>query len=418
MSHRARSAPGSLVALVAVALFLVAGCGGTKNSARPVRTTATPARTPEPSVSAGLRYSVELQASGAMLAWGDNSSGELGDGTTTKRATPVPLPGLGPDSGVVQVAAGGSHTLVLKADGRVLAWGHNRSGELGDGSTVDHPMPEVIGALTNVTALAAGDGFSLALKADGTVLAWGNNKSGQLGDGNAPADHATPAPVRGLGSGSGVVALAAGGSHALVLKRGGAVMAWGNGTSGQLGDASNGKASAPTNVTGLGPGSGVRTIAAGGSFSLALKADGSVVAWGNNKSGELGDGSAPIDHNTPTPVSGLGTHSGVRAIAAGGSFSLALKGDGTVLAWGNNKSGQLGDGDAPNDHHSPVAVDGLGPGSGIIGVAAGNAHALAVKSDGTVLAWGLNSSGELGDGSAPANHPMPVAARNGSARSP
>src|SRR5712692_7461641 len=139
MSHRARSAPGSLTALVAVALVLVPGCGGTKNSAHPARTTATPARTPEPSVSAGLRYSVELQASGAMLAWGDNSSGELGDGTTTKRATPVPLPGLGPDSGVVQVAAGGSHTLVLKADGRVLAWGHNRSGELGDGSTVDHP---------------------------------------------------------------------------------------------------------------------------------------------------------------------------------------------------------------------------------------------------------------------------------------
>jgi alpha-tubulin suppressor-like RCC1 family protein len=408
MIHARLASTGWLTSLTVAALLAVAGCGGSTGSAHSSRTSVAPTRTPQSSVSGGSRNSVELRANGGVLAWGDNSSGELGDGTTTKRHTPVPVSGLGAGSGVVEVVAGASHALALKVDGRVLAWGHNRSGELGDGSTADHPTPELIGALRNIKSLAAGDGFSLALKADGTVLAWGNNKSGQLGDGNAPADHATPAPVHDLGSGSGVVAIAAGGSHGLVLKRDGTVLAWGNGTSGQLGEGTNGKASAPTRVTGLGSGSGVRAIAAGGSFSLALKADGTVLAWGNNKSGQLGDGSAPIDHNTPTPVSGLGARSGVRAIAAGGSFSLALKADGTVLAWGNNKSGELGDGSAPNDRHTPVQVSGLGPGSTVIGVAAGGAHALALKPDGALLAWGLNSSGQLGDGGAPVNHPTPV----------
>src|SRR5262249_9760831 len=150
-------------------------------------------------------------------------------------------------------------------------------------------------------------------------------QSGELGDGKAPADHTSPAQVYGLGPGSGVIRVAAGSSFALVLKSDGSVFAWGNGTSGQLGNGSTGKQSAPTQVFGLGAGSSVIAISAGGSSSIALKSNGAVLAWGNNESGELGDGKAPADAPTPIGVQGLGPGSGVIAIAAGGSFDLALK---------------------------------------------------------------------------------------------
>jgi alpha-tubulin suppressor-like RCC1 family protein len=248
-----------------------------------------------------------------------------------------------------------------------------------------------------VRALATGDAFSMALRDDGSVVAWGNNHSGQLGDGNAPIDHSSPGTVHGLSKGSGVIAIAAGMSQAFVLKRDGSVWAWGNGTSGELGDGANDKRSAPTQVTGLGPGSGVVAIAAGGSHALALKTDGSVVAWGNNKSGQLGNGRMPTDSSRPVAVKGLGPGSGVIAIAAGDSFSVALKKDGTVLAWGRNKVGDLGDG-TTIDRSTPVAVNKLGPGSGVVAVTAGSFHALALKRNGTVVAWGDNSSGQVGDG--------------------
>jgi alpha-tubulin suppressor-like RCC1 family protein len=294
--------------------------------------------------------------------------------------------------------------LALLSDGTVFAWGHNRSGQLGDGTKNDRLVPARIKSLHDVRGLAAGDGFSLALQADGTVLAWGNNQSGQLGDGNAPIDHATPAVVHDLGPGSGVVEIGAGASFGMVLKADGSVWEWGNGTSGQLGDGRNDKQSAPTMVKGLGPGSGVIAIAGGGSFSLALKSDGTVLAWGHNRSGQLGDGHPGIDRAVPAAVRGLGPGSGAVGIAAGDSFSLAVKRDGTVLAWGNNQSGQLGDGTAPTDHATPVRVKGLGPGSGVRAVVAGGSHALAITGDSVVWAWGNNSSGQLGDGTAPTDH--------------
>ena len=303
------------------------------------------------------------------------------------------------------------------SDGSVFAWGHNRSGQLGDGTKTDRRVPERIKGLHDVRSLAAGDGFSLALEADGTVLAWGNNQSGQLGDGNAPTDHATSAAVHGLGPGSGVVDVAAGASFGMVRKADGSVWEWGNGTSGQLGNGRNDKQSAPTVVKGLGAGSGVVAIAAGSSFSVALKSDGTVLAWGHNKSGQLGDGHTGMDRAVPAAVRGLGAGSGVVGIAAGDSFSLAVKRDGTVLTWGNNQSGQLGDGSAPTDHAMPIRAVGLGSGSGVRAVFAGGSHALAIAGQGVLWAWGNNSSGQLGDGTAPTDHHTPVRVRVATASS-
>ena len=337
-----------------------------------------------------------------MFAWGHNATGELGDGSAEMRTTPVAVRELPSGGRVVAVTAGLNHVLALALDGAVWAWGHNRSGQLGDGTKDDQPAPVRVKGLHDVRAIGAGDAFSVALEADGTVLAWGNNQSGQLGDGNAPIDHASPAPVHGLGKNSGVVALAVGESQALALKADGSVWAWGNGTSGELGDGQNNKRSAPAQVIGLGSGSGVVAIAAGGSHSLALKSDGSVVSWGNNKSGQLGDGTRPTDHNQPVQVKGLGPGSNVVGIAAGSAFSMALKRNGTVLTWGKNKVGELGDG-TTTDKSSPVVVTRLGPGSGVTAIAAGSFHALALKQNGTLLSWGNNSSGQIGDGAAPKN---------------
>jgi alpha-tubulin suppressor-like RCC1 family protein len=362
-------------------------------------------------VVAGERFSAELEPSGRLLTWGHNATGELGDGTQILRTVPVDVRGLPATGHVVAISAGSNHMLALEADGTVWAWGHNKSGQLGDGTKVDRPAPVQVRGLRGVRAVGAGDAFSVALEADGTVWAWGNNKSGQLGDGNAPVDHALPAVVHGMGKGSGAVELAVGDSQALVRKSDGSVWAWGNGTSGELGDGQNDKRSAPAQVSGLGPGSGVVAVAAGGSESFALKHDGTVLAWGNNQSGQLGDGTRPVDHNVPVEVKTFGRGSNIVAITAGNAFGAALRRDGTVFAWGKNKVGELGDG-TTEDRSTPSVVRGLGAGSGAVAVTAGAYHVLVLKQDGSVWAWGDNSSGQVGTGaSSPPYLSSPVKVR-------
>jgi alpha-tubulin suppressor-like RCC1 family protein len=367
-------------------------------------------------LAGGYSHALGPGPRGRLLAWGDNGSGQIGDGTNTRRNQPVVVAFPRGAGRIVAAAAGTYHSLALTRDGSVWAWGRNASGQLGNGTTADSTTPARVTQLHHIRAIAAGGGFSLALQGDGTVWAWGHNKDGQLGDGNAPFDHQTPETVYGLGSGSGVVAISAGYSFALALKRNGAVVAWANGTSGQLGNGATTKKSVPTPVTGLGPGSGVVAVAAGGSFSVALKRNGSVWAWGNNASGELGNDRMPKDALVPTEVKGLGAGSGVVAIAAGYSFALALKSDGTVLAWGRGKSGEMGNGSFGPTQPIPVEVTGLGPRSGVIGIAAGASHSMALERSGRVLTWGNNSHGQLGDGTAPEDHNEPVVAVPATAR--
>jgi alpha-tubulin suppressor-like RCC1 family protein len=388
--------------------LMLAACGGTGHGRTGPWSVIPPASGRRALLAAGFLHAMAPGPGGEILAWGGNASGELGDGTTQSRSTPVVVRDLGGHGLVLGVAAGVTHSMAVTADGDVLAWGHNASGELGSQNSSDSLLPVLVKGVKRARAVAAGDGWSMALESDGTVLAWGNNQSGQLGDGNAPIDHPLPATVYGLSAGSGVIQITAGYSFGLILKSDGSVWAWGNGTSGQLGDGSTDKRSAPTPVKGLGPGSGVIQVAGGGSFSLALKSDGTVLAWGNNESGELGDGKAPVDSSIPVPVKGLGPDSGVVAISAGAAFALALKSDGTVFAWGNNESGELGDGKAPVDSPIPVPVKGLGHGSGVIAIAAGGSHCIALTKKGEILAWGNDSHGQLGDGGAPPMHPTPV----------
>ena len=334
-------------------------------------------------IEAGFSHTIILKNDGTVWAWGYNSYGQLGDGTTTQRNTPVQVSGL---TGVTAISAGYRHSLALKSDGTVWAWGQNDKGQLGDGTTTQRSTPiKVSGSLTGVTAISAGYNHSLALRSNGTVWAWGDNICGQLGD-RSQTDRKTPVQAYGL---AGVTAIAAGDYHSLALESNGTVWAWGNSESGQLGNGAFVYGTTPMKISGSL--TGVTAIAAGGKHSLALKDDGTLWTWGSNTYGQLGDGTT-TQRNTPVQV--LGSLTGVEAIAAGAQHSLALKGDGTLWTWGSNAYGQLGDG-TNTDRSTPVQVSGL---TGVTAIAAGDYHSLALKSDGTVWAWGQNGEGQLGDG--------------------
>ena len=325
-------------------------------------------------VSAPARTVLAAQP-GDVATWGINWHGELGNGTTRDRNVAGLVSGL--DGSVIAVDGNGGHSLALLNDGTVRAWGSNSGGELGDGTTTNRPTPVPVSGLTGVTAVAAGNTFSLALLSDGTVRNWGSGGSTSM--------QTTPVQVPGL---TGVIAIAAGDYHALALLADGTVRAWGPNNHGKLGDGTTTDRPTPVPVSGL---TGVTAIAAGWETSFAVLRDGTVRAWGRNGDNELGDGTT-TDRPTPVPVSGL---TGVTAVAAG-LVSFALLADGTVRAWGDNEWGQLGDG-TKTDRPTPVPVSGL-TGVTAITTACNGLHTFALLRDGTVRAWGLNSYGELGNG--------------------
>jgi alpha-tubulin suppressor-like RCC1 family protein/subtilisin family serine protease len=236
----------------------------------------------------------------------------------------------------------------------------------------------------------------------GTVYSWGSNTAGELGDGSNDSQRTLPAPVGNL---SGMTTIAGGGgdrgSFSLGLKGDGTVWAWGKNFYGQLGDGTYTNRNVPTRVAGL---SNVKDIAAGRYHGLALEEDGTVWAWGHGYFGQLGSGAGTFSSNVPARVEGL---SGVVEIAAGGYYSLALEQDGTVWAWGRNYAGELGDGTTKHKY-APVRVAGL---TNVKDISAGGIHGMALEGDGTVWTWGSNLYGQLGDGTY-ANSNVPVRVPN------
>lgn len=361
-----------------------------------------------------------------LSAWGDNAYGQLGDNSTTSRTTPIAVYQSGVLNGkaIVQVVRGSDHTLALSSDGKVYSWGYNGYGQLGDGTTTRRTSPVAVNTANgssalfgkSVVALSASDYHSLALCSDGSVVAWGNNFNGQLGDGSI-TQRTNPVAVNTSGSssalfGKSVVAVCAGVSHSVALCSDGSVVAWGGGSSGQIGDGFTTQRNfpVPVNTTSGASalfGKSVIAISAGNYHSLSLCSDGSVVTWGGNSFGQLGDSSTtqrnfPVTTNTTNGASALFGKSAV-AISAGDSHSLALCSDGSAVAWGINSVSQLGDG-STTWRTSPVLVNTASTSSALYGrfvlaLATGDSHSLALCTDGTLVAWGNNGYGQLGDGS-------------------
>jgi alpha-tubulin suppressor-like RCC1 family protein len=336
---------------------------------------------------------------GTPWAWGHNAYGQLGDGTFTPyRDFAAEVRGL---SDVAAVAGGGLHSLALKSDGTVWAWGSDFEGQLGDDSSLGGVKPYPVQALvTGVKEIAAGYGHNLALQRDGTVWAWGRNYAGQVGNGNTGTNQ--PSPVRLILT--NVVAVAAGSAHSLALKMDGTVRAWGINTACQLGNSAYNTTVVGVPVVEVSGLTNVVAVAGGGNHSLALKSDGTVWAWGANDYGQLGNGTVSECHHSPSQVSGL---TNVVAVSAGGNHSLALKSDGTVWAWGRNELGQLGDG-ALDPVGKPLPVQVIGLTTNVVALATGDRHSLALMTDGTVWAWGANDYRQLGAGITYVNWTFPV----------
>ena len=340
--------------------------GNTLASDDPVPTpVALPAGVSATATASGVDDALALTSSGTVVAWGHNADGQLGDGTTTDRATPVAV--LLP-AGVTAAAlsAGAFHNAVLTTAGGIETWGANYYGQLGDGTTTGRTAPVAVSLPGGATAVAvsAGGAHTLALTSTGAVWAWGRNADGQLGDGTT-TDRDVPVAVR-LPAGVTVTAIAAGGGHSLALTSTGSVLAWGAGGSGQLGDGTTTDRDVPVAVQ-LPAGVTVTAIAAGGAHSLALTSAGSVLAWGAGASGQLGDGTGA---ERPTPVAvDLPAGTTVRAVVAGASDSLALTSTGAIWSWGYNHYGQLGTGSRV-DSRTPVPVD-LPAGAAAIDLGAG-----------------------------------------------
>jgi len=381
-------------------------CWGSNDAGQLGDGSATPRPTPVDvsGLSSGVQaigtggfHSCALLSSGGVRCWGRNDLGQLGDGTTTPRSTPVPVSGL--SSGVQAIAAGGWHTCALLGGG-VRCWGDNGSGQLGDGTITPRSTPVPVSGLSSgMQAIAAGGAHSCAVLGGGSAWCWGFNGQGRLGDGTTTS-RSTPVPVSGMSS--GVQAIAAGGSHTCALVSGSA-WCWGRNDLGQLGDGTTNTRSTPVNVVGMaGP---VQSLTAGGFHTCA--GGSSVRCWGRNGFGQLGDGTT-TDHHTPVGVVRVGGP--VQALSAGVAHTCALVSSG-VRCWGANGSGQLGDGTVTN-RMTARDVSGLTSGVQAIAASGGNTiaasggntiaasggHTCALRSSGGVMCWGGNHRGQLGDG--------------------
>ena len=397
------------------------------------------------SASSGSGFSLAVGSDGNAYAWGNNTYGQLGNGgTSTKQNTPVMVrmpdrntyPDLPADFTYLQVSAGWRHSLALGSDGNVYAWGYNTYGQLGDGTTSSRNTPVRVKTPDRKTypdlpkdftylQVSAGRDHSLAVGSDGNAWAWGWNGYGRLGDGTTSDRHA---PVRvktpdrktypDLPKDFTYLQVSAGGDHSLAVGSDGNAWAWGWNGYGRLGDGTGNNQYTPVRVKtpdrktypDLPADFTYLQVSAGWQHSLALGSDGNAWAWGWNTYGLLGDGTS-TDRYTPVRVKtpDRKTYPDLPAdftylqVSAGTYHSLALGSDGNAWAWGSNGNGLLGNNTTGSSYvpvrvRDPASPTDTSKGLQAAQVSAGGTHSLAVGSDGNAWAWGLNSNGLLGDG--------------------
>ena len=336
------------------------------------------------SLAGGMLHTLFIKTDGTLWAAGTNDYGQLGDGSTVDRLSPVQVA-----SQVKAVACGASHSLILKTDGTLWATGLNNHGQLGDGTTTDRNTPVQIAA--NVTAIAAGYWHSMFVKADGTLWVFGWNGYWQLGLGEGVGDSSTPVLLA-----SGVAKIAAGCAHSMFIKTDGTLYGVGYNTYGALGDGTITNRSTPVPID-----SNVLSVTAGYWHTLYVKSDGTLYGMGQNAYGELGDGTNSM-RNTPVLLA-----SGVMSAKAGYNHSFFIKREGALWGTGHNGSGQLGDGTMTDRNtYEQVAGD-------VTLVAGGAVHSLYITSDGKLRGMGQNNSAQLGDGTKADMRLSPVLIANG-----
>ena len=391
------------------------------------------------SYEAGENHFATVLSNGTLWAWGLNQYGAIGNNSTANRSFPVRI---GNEANWSKVAAGQSHTLAIKTDGTLWGWGINSAGELGDNSTSTTSSPVQIGTLTNWASVSGGSSYTMAIKTDGTLWGWGYNGTGNIGDSttitrSSPVQIGTDTNWSSVSS-NGYIATSA-------IKTDGTLWSWGWNNFGELGDNTTVNKSSPVQIGTL---TNWASVAAGYGFKLSVKTDGTLWSWGYNANGGLGDGTT-INRSSPVQIGTLTNWSKVYAsvdASSGRTSAWAIKTDGTLWGWGSNGNYQLTDGTTTN-RSSPVQIgtltnwsnakggtivsvaldtngylhsggsvsngtlgrdEGLNPRSSPVQIgavetwssvsAAVSNQVHAIRTNGTLWAWGINSGGTYGDG--------------------
>ncbi|MGL4987547.1 MAG: Ig-like domain-containing protein, partial [Treponemataceae bacterium] len=354
-------------------------------------------------IATGDNHSLAVSKKRNLFSWGLNWDGQLGLGTTSARE-PSPNHIKSFTERIDVIASGQFHSLTLTRTGKVYTWGRNESGQIGNGSTGEtESSPYHVASITEkIIAIGSGDNHNLAVTVDGKVYAWGLNRDGQIGNGSSGINEKEPLPQLIDSIAELVIAVEAGIAHSLALTRDGKVYAWGSNTNGQIGNGrSGGHVTTPWHVAPITE--KIIAISAGDNHSLAVTAKGEVYIWGSNTFGQIGNGFTSSTVSTPEKLT---TISDVISISGGGGHTLALTRDGKVYAWGSNSDGQIGNGSSGETQSTPYHVEKIK--EKVSGIDAGLFHSIALTDDMSVYVWGLNSNGQIGNGSTSESEPFPI----------
>ena len=377
-------------------------------------------------LAAGRAHTAMVKNTGTMWTWGDNSFGQLGKGSAvTQQLTPTQLllQYSAPATAYAVAAGAYNTTFLLNNDmtvaqkNRIVACGQNQFGQVGNAmyspngqsysSNVYVPVPITPSVSMYRKQLFAGctTMSSAYIDVDGTLYTWGNNNYGQLGDGST-TNRFIPSALSYFNlTGARIIALACGYDHSMALDSKGAIYTWGNNGLGQLGNGTNTTSYIPSRVIGGGITSStvIVAIACGYQHTMALDSTGAIYTWGANGSGQLGNGTTTTTtaNNYPAKVNGNGASGNqiygstvIVAIACGFYHSVALDSLGAIYNWGNNSVGQLGNGSSGTDVFVPTKVTTI---SGIVAIACGQVHTIALDSTGAIYTWGYNEYGQIGN---------------------
>ena len=339
--------------------------------------------------------------------YGGRAGREIGAWIGAGRIVPTQVEG----ADWVSVSAGGIHSAAIRSDGSLWAWGNNFEDQLGNNAifrrfafipNIDDRLPrmdpEQIGADRNWASVSAGALHTVATRTDGSLWAWGNNAEGQLGDGTQQRRRS---PTR-IGTDTGWRSVSAGALHTVAIRADGSLWAWGDNEAGQLGDGTTTSRRSPARI---GRDYNWAFVSAGVLHTVAIRTDGTLWAWGANESAQLGNGTSI---SQPAPVQ-IGTATNWTFVSAGGFHSVGIKADGSLWTWGSNEDGRTGIGITVREAPFPVRI---GEYYDWVSAAAGGAHTIAVKADGSIWAWGNNGEGQLGDASPGQNRLTPVFVKN------